>query len=81
MKKQSQKTAIKQISKKKHQAASKHAKVANVIQHPTPSLPDDLRNAILIVSLLLNLFAVCVWLTLNITSVYDAELFDLFVTR
>lgn len=41
----------------------------------------DFLMALLVVSLLFNLFTVCVWLILNITTIYDAQLADIFLSR
>jgi hypothetical protein len=41
----------------------------------------DLKSALLVVSLLINAFVFCVWLTLQITSQYDQALYQFFVLR
>lgn len=41
----------------------------------------DAKNALLIVSLLANLFVLCLWLSLHATTKYDQALFDFFVSR
>ncbi|GEM_PF-3248097 len=41
----------------------------------------DTKNSLLIVSLLANLFVLCLWITLNITSHYDSALYSFFITR
>lgn len=41
----------------------------------------DLKTALLLVSLFINLFVFCIWLTLQITSEYDKALYDFFVIR
>lgn len=41
----------------------------------------DLKVALLVVSLAINLFTFCIWLTLQITSRYDVALYNFFVFR
>lgn len=41
----------------------------------------DLVAAVLIVSLLINLFLVCLWVTLRVTTQYDAALGQFFLGR
>lgn len=41
----------------------------------------DLITAALIISLLINLFVVCLWISLQITSQYDSELIRFFIHR
>jgi hypothetical protein len=41
----------------------------------------DLKDSVLIVSLIGNLFVLSVWIVLNTTSYYDAVLFNFFVNR
>lgn len=41
----------------------------------------DAATAVLVVSLLVNAFVFCIWLTLQITSQYDKALYDFFVLR
>jgi hypothetical protein len=41
----------------------------------------DLASAALIISLVINLFFVCLWVTLQITDKYDAALIDFFTNR
>lgn len=43
------------------------------VQTPCPSTFNDVRNAILIVSLLFNLFILIAWIILQVTTQYDAE--------
>jgi len=38
-------------------------------------------TSVLIVSLLLNLFTAAIWITLQVTTIYDASLYDLFIGR
>ena len=41
----------------------------------------DLKTALLIVSLLLNAFVLCIWITLQITYRYDQSLYNFFILR
>lgn len=41
----------------------------------------DLKNAILIVSVVVNLFFLITWLALQVTSSYDAQLASFFLGR
>lgn len=41
----------------------------------------DARAALLVVSLLINLFVFCLWIVLQITTQYDAALASLFLNR
>jgi hypothetical protein len=41
----------------------------------------DLKNAVLIVSLLGNLFVLCLWIVLNTTNYYDSALYNFFINR
>jgi len=41
----------------------------------------DATTALLVVSLLVNAFVFCVWLTLQITAQYDKALYDFFILR
>lgn len=41
----------------------------------------DLMAAVLIVSLLINLFVVCIWVTLSVTTQYDDALAKFFLGR
>lgn len=41
----------------------------------------DLKNAVLVVSLLGNLFVLCLWIVLNTTSYYDSALYSFFINR
>jgi len=38
-------------------------------------------SAVLVVSLLINLFVLCLWLTLQMTNHYDNALFHFFIHR
>lgn len=40
---------------------------------------EDTKTALLIVSLLINLFVVCLWVVLRITSAYDEALISFFL--
>lgn len=50
-------------------------------QQPVFQTSADLKTALLVVSLLLNVFVFCLWLTLQITSQYDAALHSFFILR
>lgn len=41
----------------------------------------DVRDALLIVSVAANLFVVCLWVALQVTSHYDASLSSFFIHR
>lgn len=41
----------------------------------------DLRSAVLILSLLGNLFVLILWIALNLTTQYDEALINFFLTR
>ena len=41
----------------------------------------DLKSALLIVSLFINFFVFCLWLTLQVTSQYDEALVDFLIHR
>jgi len=41
----------------------------------------DLKNAVLIISLLGNFFILSLWIVLNTTSYYDSVLFNFFINR
>lgn len=41
----------------------------------------DFKTAVLLISLLINLFTLCVWITLQLTTEYDNQLFTLFIHR
>jgi len=41
----------------------------------------DLKNAVLIISLLGNFFVLSLWIVLNTTSYYDSVLFNFFINR
>jgi hypothetical protein len=41
----------------------------------------DLKNAVLIVSIVANLFIITTWLALQMTSAYDTQLASLFLGR
>lgn len=41
----------------------------------------DLKDAILTVSVFVNLFALCLWVALQTTSQYDSALADFFINR
>jgi len=41
----------------------------------------DLKDAIMTVSVFVNLFALCLWVALQTTSQYDAELVSFFINR
>lgn len=62
------KTAAKSVAKKKTVVAPA---VATTV--PCPTTFDDVRNAILVVSLLFNLFILIAWVILQVTTQYDAE--------
>jgi antibiotic biosynthesis monooxygenase (ABM) superfamily enzyme len=46
-----------------------------------PSTLNDIKNAILLVSLTINLLALIVWLVLRLTTDYDAQLSNLLLSR
>lgn len=41
----------------------------------------DLKTSLLIVSVLINLFVLCIWVALKMTTVYDASLSQVFLGR
>lgn len=41
----------------------------------------DLKTALLVVSLIANLFVLCLWIALQVTSRYDQALIDFFISR
>lgn len=46
-----------------------------------PSTLNDVKTAILLVSLTLNLIALILWLVVRLTTVYDAQLLNFFFNR
>jgi hypothetical protein len=50
-------------------------------QAATTELSQDLRNSILIVSLIINLFFLSLWIALQITSQFDSSLVSFFLAR
>lgn len=66
---------MKKKTTKTRAAGSKSKKIA-VLQTGA-----DLKVALLVVSLAINLFTFCIWLTLQITSRYDVALYHFFVFR
>lgn len=48
---------------------------------PCPTTFDDVRNAVLIISLLFNLFFLVTWVTLQVTTQYDIELSQMLFSR
>lgn len=62
---------------KKRSSTSKVSKKLN-LEHKSGF---DFLMALLVVSLLLNLFAICVWVVLRITNIYDGQLAEIFLAR
>jgi len=46
-----------------------------------PTFNDDFKNAILIVSLLINLAVFVIWLALRVTDAYDEQVLTFFLNR
>lgn len=69
------KTPVKKTAMKSAAAAKKKTVVAPAVATaaPCPTTFDDVRNAILVVSLLFNLFILIAWVILQVTTQYDAE--------
>jgi len=65
----------------KKNTTKKRAVVVKANKPPVFQTSADLRTALLIVSLILNVFVFCIWLTLQLTSQYDAALYDFFIFR
>ena len=63
----------KRITKSTKQAVSMHEAIVQSQR--------DFLNALLIVSVTANLFIVCLWVAVNVTSHYDAALVDFFFHR
>jgi hypothetical protein len=42
---------------------------------------DDLRSSLLVVSMTVNLFFLCLWIALQLTSAYDNALISFFIHR
>lgn len=55
--------------------------VEAVIAAPTSQMTQDLKNAVLIVSLVANLFVFTAWLTLQVTTQYDSQIATLLFNR
>jgi hypothetical protein len=58
--------------------AKRRIKKSNVAVFQTSA---DLRSAILIVSLIANLFVLCLWMVLQLTDEYDQALIEFFINR
>jgi len=48
---------------------------------PTSSMSNDLKNAVLIVSIVANLFIFSTWIALQVTSQYDTQLANFLFNR
>lgn len=48
---------------------------------PSSNLSQDLKNAVLIVSVVVNLFIFTAWIALQVTTQYDAQLANFLFTR
>lgn len=49
--------------------------------HAMQATEQDLKNAVLIVSLTINVFVLSLWVALNVTSYYDVALTNFFFGR
>lgn len=56
-------------------------KTATIADTSNAQLSQDLKTAVLIVSLLANLFVVTIWIAMQVTSQYDQQLVSFFVNR
>lgn len=68
---------MKKNTTKKQAAVKKTAAKKPVVFHTKT----DATSALLVVSLLINAFTLCIWLTLQITSEYDKIFYDFFILR
>jgi hypothetical protein len=62
-------------------AAKKPQKTAKNGEFVVFTTGADLKTAVLIVSLALNAFMVCLWVALQVSSQYDQALVDFFIHR
>lgn len=74
-------TAKTKPSKKitKTSASNAHVKKRSVI--PLFQTGRDVRDAVLVVSIAVNIFMLCIWVVLQQTSIYDQALFNFFIHR
>jgi hypothetical protein len=73
-------------TKKKTPAAPKAIKSANKSRKITSravvfTTGADVKTALLIVSVTINLFVLCLWVALQVTSYYDQALVNFFIHR
>lgn len=72
-------------AKKNKTASVNHASKSRLVRasREVRVLPTsfDVMTAVLIVSLIINLFILCLWITLQVTDRYDLALFQFFVHR
>lgn len=54
---------------------------AREITIPSSRLSQDLKNSVLIVSVVANLFVLTAWIALQVTAQYDTQLASLLFTR
>lgn len=65
----------------KRKAAARNVKSSKAALKPLSFEADALKSAVLIISLLINLFVLSLWVALQVTSQYDQALFDFFIHR
>lgn len=60
---------------------NKNALSTDIQTIEAPQVSHDLRTAVLIVSVIANLFVFTAWLTLQVTTQYDAQIANFLFTR
>jgi len=70
----------KKQTKAKASKTTKMAKASSVMTRQI-TLSDDFKNAVLVVSLLINLAVFVGWLALQLTTQFDAQVFNMLFNR
>ena len=65
----------------KHKQASHEIETPATEQVAVFHTTQDVKDAVLIVSLLVNLFVLCLWIALQVTTSYDSSLVSFFLNR
>jgi hypothetical protein len=65
----------------KTKTTTKVQEVAHEAVMPASHMTQDLKNSVLIVSIVANLFILTAWIILQVTSQYDTQLMGFLFTR